>query len=161
MTTKSAVPTRQGEEVWELTVPGRVHVIVTNVHGRPQDATAVGKGSRLRLSTLDRQLTEENIRREEHNPFRNGMLIQVAGPVEAADGSNALTDEQMIELFNLKQGEFTKVLKDLSELNVRRLKVMSVPADASASQIKAIDDLIAEKWPIGGTTPTYEEMMGT
>jgi hypothetical protein len=36
---------------------------------------------------------------------------------------------------------------------------MSIPADAAASQIRALDSIIERKWPIGGTTPTYEEMM--
>lgn len=158
MTEQKPIPARADQEVWELTVPGRVHVAVTNHLGRPADVTAAGKGGRIRLTTLDRQLAEEGIRDQDLNPFRNGMLVQVAGPRDG-DESNALDDTQMAELFNLGHKEFEEILGELSELNVRRLKAMTTPADASASQIRAIDAIIETKWPIGGTTPTYEEMM--
>lgn len=158
MTEKNPVPAREDQEVWELTVPGRVHVAVTNHLGRPADVTAAGKGARIRLSCLDRQLAEEQVRTADLNPFRNGMLVQVAGARDG-DESNALNDEQMLELFSLKPPQFEKVLEELSELNVRRLKVMTVPADATASQIRMIDAIIERKWPIGGATPTYVEMM--
>ena len=157
-TTARPVPTRDGEEVWELTVPGRVHVEVTNHLGRPADATAVGKGSRLRLSTLDRQLAEERVRDQALNPFRNGTLVQVVGAKDG-DSANALSDADMLEIFALSPAEFESVIADLTELNIRRLKAMTILADATASQIAAIDDLLQERYPIGGSMPTYDEMM--
>lgn len=149
---------RENEEVWELTVPGRVHVEVTNHLGHPANRTASGKGSRIRIGTYDRQLAEEKIRVGEHNPFRNGMLVQISG-VREGDESNSLDDTQMLELFNLSPEEFGKTIVDLSELNIRRLKAMTGPADASASQIRMVDELIEKRWPIGKSTPTYDEMM--
>lgn len=157
--TSRIIPSREGEEVWESTVPGRVHVAVTNHLGRVADVTAAGTGSRIRISTLDRQLAEEQCRDLEVNPFRNGMLFKIAGPDQEGDTSNVLNDEAMIEVFNLKPQEFEKILGDLSELNVRRLKAMSVPADAAASQIRTLDELIELKWKVGNSTPTYDDMM--
>lgn len=151
---------RTGEEIWESNIPGRVFVEIVNHNGRPQSISCVGKGSRLRVKTADRQIAEENIRLPQNNPFRNGMLTRVdsnAGALEG-DQSNALTDEALFELFALPPADFVLALDQLTELNIRRLKEAAIPQDATASQVEAIQSVLNEKWPIGGDTPTYREM---
>jgi hypothetical protein len=152
-------------EVWELTLPGRVHVAVTNHLGRERDLTAKGKGSRLRLSTLDRELAEEQIRVPQINPFRNGMLVQVGGPkLEGDVRKEAIADDELVEYFGVKdEDSFKELIEEVGEVNLRRLQTMAEdPAiDVTVVQSRAITELIADRYPIGGDTPTYREMMGS
>lgn len=156
---------RAGEEIWESNIPGRVFVESTNPStGRAKSTSCVGKGSRLRISTLDRLIAEEGIRESSNNPFRNGMLTRVDAEADKLDGdvSNALTDTQLFELFALTPAEFIGALDSLTELNVRRLKEACVSQDATNSQVEAIQAVLDKKYPVSsGETPTWREMQGT
>lgn len=156
----SAIAERPGEEIWELTVPGRVHIEVTNHRGRPQDLTVVGTGSRLRLSTTDREVAQERIRLPEHDPFTNGMLRRIDSAARAEDRArDELSDEELAEVFALTGDEFEDIVGALSETNIRRMKAMAESVDAAASQITFLAKLVEERYAVGGSTPTYEEMM--
>ena len=144
-------------EIWELTIPGRVHVQVTNHLGRPRDLSAKGRGARLRLTTLDRELAEERIRNDGNNPFRNGMMVRVDRPADSAD---ALTDEDLRGAFkDCGDEEFRALLEDMTEVNLRRMKALTREAGATVSQNALLDEVIAERFPLGGTVPSWEEIM--
>ncbi len=145
-------------EIWELTIPGRVTLTVTNHQGRPQDITAVGKGSRLRLTTYDRELIEEGVRLREHNPFRNGMMVRIDKADDHEPSVEELSDQEMKAIFDLDQEDFRATVSALGEVNIRRLKAMVGDVDASKSEIEFLDELIATRFPIGGSMPSYEEM---
>lgn len=150
---------RAGEEIWELMVPGRVHVEVTNHRGRPQNLSVVGKKSRLRISTTDREIAQERIRVAENDPFRNGMLRRVDSKVvDTQRDDNELSDDDLREVFNLTGADFESLVRTLSEVNVRRLREMTEDVDASASQIAFLRKHIEDTWPIGGTVPSWDEM---
>lgn len=159
-----------GKEIWESTVPGRISVTVTDERGRETTESVLGKGKRLRLRALDRQINEERIRDEQNNPFTNGMLICINRPtVAAGDGEpevpvgasdNELSDDDLAGLFDLDVVDFEPAVQSLTEVNVRRLKMLAVERDAKASQIGFINDYIQEKWPVGKDTPTYREITG-
>lgn len=149
------------QEIWETTVPGRVTVSVTNSRGRPQDLSVVGAGQRLRISPGDRELVEEGIRDQQNNPFRNGVLYQVGGPKASEPASpDALSDDDLKAAFDATGSDFESIVEALSEVNIRRLKQLTGPVDASRSQIEFLDKIIAERYPVGGDTPTYREMQG-
>lgn len=153
---------RAGEEIWELMVPGRVHVEVTNHRGRPQNLSVSGKKSRLRISTTDREIAQERIREAEHDPFRNGMLRRVdSKAVDADRDDNELDDSDLREVFNLTGTEFEDVVRSLSQVNVRRMREMCEEVDATNSQIAFLKQHIEDTWPIGGTVPSWEEMQRT
>lgn len=155
-----AVAERPGEEIWELTVPGRIHVEVTNHRGRPQDLSVEGVGSRLRLTTTDREIAQERIRDIDLDPFTNGTLMRIDSAARAENRArDELADSDLEEVFNLTGGEFEGIVRELSETNVRRMHAMAVKVDATASQSGFLKKLLDERYPIGGTTPTYEEMM--
>lgn len=155
-----ALAQRAGEEIWEMTVPGRVHVEITNHRGRPQDLTVRGVGQRLRLSTTDREIAQERIREAEHDPFRNGTLRRIdTGERLDEPSKDELSDDDLTEIFNLTGDEFEAIVGELSELNIRRMNGMAESVDATASQIAYLKKTIEERFPIGGSTPTYEEMM--
>lgn len=158
--------TKSEMEIWEVTIPGRVSVTVLNDRGNPQTLSALGpygdrRAGRIRLTTEQRELVEEGNIHPEHNAFRNGMLIQVNAKSTAAAAPDQLSDDDLGNLFSLTGSEFEGAVKVLSEVNVRRLKMLTVPHDAAKSQIDFLDEYIAESWPIGGDTPTYREMSRT
>ena len=144
-------------EIWESTIPGRVSLTVENAQGRQQTVSVVGKGKRLRITQLDRELAEEVIRNHEHNPFRNGMLVRVDG--KGHDPSaDELSDDDLKAIFELDQSDFQATVDQLGQVNVRRLKAMVTEVDASKSEIEYLDEIIQQKWPIGGSMPSYDEM---
>lgn len=153
---------RAGEEIWELMVPGRVHVEVTNHRGQPATISVVGKKSRLRISPTDREICQERIRDVENDPFENGSLRRIDSKVlEAERAANELSDDDLREVFNLTGPEFEDMVRSFSQVNVRRMAAMTEDVDASNSQIVFLKDYIQETWPIGGTVPSYEEMQRT
>lgn len=154
--------TDAGKEIWESTVEGRTSVMVENARGRGQTLSVKGKGQRLRLTADERALIEEPIRDEQHNPFRNGSLIQVGGP-KATDierSNDELSDDDLGMLFDLRGTDYKDAVSVLSEVNVRRLKLLAVERDAAKSQIDFIAKHIEQKWPIGADTPSNAEARG-
>lgn len=149
------------QEMWELTVPGRVFVEVTNHLGRPKTLTVVGRGSRLRISTFDRELAEERIRSDANNPFRNGMLVRTDSGASEPESPEAIGDGDLKALFGYSDDEFKALLGDMGEVNVRRLKDLAADPEvgATVSQQAIISDTLAERFPIGGTVPSYDELM--
>ena len=145
-------------EIWESTIPGRVTLQVTNEKGRPLTITTRGKGQRLRIAPEDREIAEESVRQVEHNPFRNGMLVRVDKSASHSPSADELTDPELQAIFELEPADFRATVSELGEVNIRRLKAMTVEADASKSEMEFIDELIAERYPIGGSMPTYDEM---
>lgn len=148
----------KAREIWESTIPGRVSLTVENSQGRPQTLSIVGKGSRLRVSEMDRELAEEIVRSKENNPFRNGMLVRVDDGTGHAPSPEELADDDLKAIFDLDQSDFQATVRELGQVNVRRLKAMVTEVDASKSEIEFLDELIQQRWPIGGSMPTYEEM---
>lgn len=144
-------------EIWESTIPGRVSLMIENSRGQQQTVSVVGKGKRLRLTQLDRELAEEVIRTPDNNPFRNGMLVRVDGKGHDPS-SDELADDELQAIFELDQDDFRATVTALGQVNVRRLKAMVAEVDASKSEIEFLDELISTRWPIGGSMPSYDEM---
>lgn len=148
------------EETWELTVPGRVHVQVLNHLGRPKNITVVGRGRKLRISTLDRELAEERIVNRANNPFQNGMLVRIDKDAPEPESPEAIGDDDLKQLFDSSDSEFEAVLADLGELNLRRLLTLAENSDkATVSQQSILKTQLDTRFPIGGTVPSYEEAM--
>lgn len=148
-------------EIWEMTLPGRVTMTVTNSRGRPQEISAMGKGQRLRMTTEDRQIAEEGIRSLDNNPFRNGMLVRIDDAKDHVPAPDELSDEELAGIFQLDQDDFQNTVTALGEVNIRRLKSMFAEVDASKSEIDFVNNLIEERYAIGGSMPTYDEMQPT
>ena len=155
MTTRT--PSRPHEEIWELTCDSRVSMEVSNERGGTKDITAQGKGQVLRITTIDREMAEEVVREPGLNPFRNGMLIRVdAG--NHRPSPDELSDEDLAAMFGLDNDDFENVLANLSEVNVRRLKAMTVQADVKHQQVQILTAFIDEHYRVGGPMPSYNEM---
>lgn len=152
---------RNEQEVWESNIAGRTYVEVTDHRGAPRVVSALGAGQRLRISTEDRVRAQERIRVPEHDPFTNGSLRRIDRD-QAEDEStvtpNALSEDDLQLIFGLDFEDFTAEVTPLSEINHRRLKAMA-PVHATMQQGQFLDDLIEERYAIGGDTPTYRELM--
>lgn len=156
--------TREGEEIWELTVPGAVWVEVTNDRGKAVPLCVGGRpGARLRISTEDRIITQEQIVERELDPFVNGMLCRIDADQqddEKTASVDALTTEDLMKVFSKSGRAFQAAVDKLNQTSVRRMNEMAEDVDATASQITYLKDSIATRWPIGGDTKVYREIKG-
>lgn len=156
---KQRIAEREGEEIWELTIPGRVSVSITNHLNQPATRSVKGAGSRLRISTHDRMIAQEQVRLPENDPFQNGMLVRVDTRAAEDPGSeHSIDDEELAILFSLDQGEFEAQVPLQTQVNCRRLLAMAEGRGATVGQFDFLKRYVAETWPIGGDTPTYREM---
>lgn len=155
----SKLAERPNEEIWELTIPGRVNVEAFNPRGGSRTVSAKGKGQRLRLSTEDRLLNQERIRDPENDPFTNGMLIRIDSQATPADKSpEAFTEDELLSLFGLPLEDFEAVVSGLGQVPVRRLRAL-VDKHGSVAQSTFLVEQIETRWPVtSGDTAVYREM---
>ena len=149
------------EERWECQIPGRVWARVRDYDGRPRDISVRGVGSVLRIVQADRVRAQESIPNQNRDPFRNGMLLRLDANQQLDSGTasdDALSRDQLRDVFALDLDDFREYVGTLGEVNVRRLKQMAIEVDASVNKTKFLDDLVAERFAIGKDTPTYREM---
>ncbi len=156
--------TREGEEIWEITVPGTVWVEVTNDRGKPIPLKVGGRpGARLRISTEDRIITQERIVDRELDPFVNGMLTRLDADQqldEKTASPDALTTEDLLAIFAKNGKAFQNAVDKLNQTSVRRMKEMAESVDATASQMNYLNEQLEARWPLGGDTKTYRELKG-
>lgn len=155
---------REGEEIWETTIPGRIWVITTDDRGKEKPISVGPKvGARLRIKSLDREVAQDSILTDDGDPFTNGMLKRVDAdqndnPQTAS--TQALTTEELSAVYTKSGAAFQAAVRKLNELNVRRLREMAEVLDAKASQISFLDSHIEEHYKRGSDTPTYRELKG-
>jgi hypothetical protein len=161
-TAKPRSTNRPDQEVWELTVAGRVSMEVSGDRGGTKLLTVKGEGQVLRITTFDREIVEEGVIVPSLNPFRNGSLVRVDGHKKTrtdAASTDELAKDELQEMFNLDNVDFEALLPQLSEVNVRRLQTMSKTADVRHAQVEILSEYIAEHFAVGGSQPSYDEMM--
>jgi hypothetical protein len=153
---------REDEEIWESCVQGRTWVEITDHKGAPKSVSVLGEGQRLRIGTADRLRNQEVCRDPNLDPFTNGALMRVDkdGQDDPSTQSKQTHTEADLKLvFTLEEDAFREYVSELNELNVRRLKALA-PDHATVWQDKHLAEQLVARWPIGGDTPTYREMMG-
>lgn len=152
---------RRDEEIWECQVEGTIYFEITNHKGAPASTSVKGVGSRIRVTTEDRILMQERILDRVNDPFVNGMMIRIDADQqedESTRSTDALSEAELIAVFDLEPADFAEYVSSLSEVNVRRLAGMKKKAKITVEQAEYIQELIAEKYSVGGDTPTYREM---
>ena len=159
------LPARDGEEVWAIQVPGAVTLRVTtfNRFGQAVEGQmTVGPnrtGQQFRLKTEDREENQARCMDPEHDPFRNGMLVRVDADQQADENTastDALTTEQLLEIYDLEGATFETRVRALGELPLRRLAEVGESMDCSHRQITFVRELIAERYTKGGPQHTLE-----
>lgn len=153
---------RDGEEVWETTTDGRVWVATTDIRGKVKLVSAGGKtGTRLRISSADREANQDRVIEDLDDPFTNGMLRRVDADQNADESTasdQALTTDDLMKLFAKSGMAFQSAVKKLNERNIRRMREMCEAVDASTSQVAFLDAYVAENFRKEGSMPSYKEM---
>ncbi len=154
-------PTKQ-IETWEITTEGRVWLTVTAFtrHGQPQDKdVSLGPkkiGQKLKISVADRERNQENVTDPKFDPFVNGLLVRVDGDqqaVKATQSTDALSTADLMSLYELRGDEFQAAVEALGQVPIRRLREMAEAVDATASQIRILDDVIQERYRKAASQP--------
>lgn len=154
-------------ETWESAVDGTVYVWV---YDRREDryvkaTIGGGIGSKiLHITRDDRKYNQEQvpIENKQHDPFTNGALRfkNAATRDETLDLRYHYTDEELIGIFDMRDLDlFKEAIESIeSELILRRLFAVG-ETTGTIAQMDALRELIAARYPIGGTQKTVEEMM--
>lgn len=87
-------------ETWENVSPGVNYIIRENRRG-DEEYLAVEGARPFKLTTYDRMLTEDKIRDDRHNPFKNGAFRPVIVPedVTIESNPNAMSADDIRRLF--------------------------------------------------------------
>lgn len=153
------------EEVWAIQVPGSISLRVTqfNRFGQAIEASLVmgpnRQGQQFRIQTVDREENQARCMSRDQDPFLNGMLIRTDADqqgIAATVSTDALSTEQLLDIFELSTAAFKKRVKELGELPLRRLAEVGESMDCSHLQITFIRDLIGERYAKGGPQSTMD-----
>lgn len=156
---------REGEELWAIQVQGSVSLRITtfNRFGQAVEGLmTIGPnraGLQFKIKTEDREENQARCMSPESDPFRNGMLVRVDVSQQddpATASTDALTTEQLLDVFDLDGAKFEARVKALGELPLRRLAEVGESMDCSHRQITFVRDLIAERYTLGGPQSTLE-----
>jgi len=153
------------EEVWGMQVAGAVSLRVTqfNRFGQPVEASLTmgpnRQGQQFRIQKIDREENQARCMSKDHDPFLNGMLVRIDAdqqedPMTAS--TDALSTEQLLEIYDLDTKKFQARVKGLGELPMRRLAEVGESMDCSHLQITFVRDLIAERYSVGGPQTTMD-----
>jgi hypothetical protein len=147
------------QETWEIQIPGTARVWVRDRRfGTYQPKKVSGKGpKRITLSRDEREYNQELVpeENERHNPWTNGTLVQIVGGTKQGE----LTDEALRAYLELESEEaFTEAVSDIDiELTLRRL-IGFAATDGRMWQVTILRELIDERYRVGGTQRTVQEM---
>jgi len=153
------------EEIWAIQVPGSVSLRVTqfNRFGQPVEASLVigpnREGQQFRIQTVDREENQARCMEPVHDPFLNGMLVRIDADQQqdpSTASTDALSTEQLLEIYDLGKDAFKARVEGLGELPLRRLAEVGESMDCSHLQIALVRDLIAERYSKGGPQATME-----
>jgi|GEM_PF-3568551 len=156
---------KEGEEAWAIQVPGSVSLRVTtfNRFGQAVEGmTTIGPnrvGHTFRIKVEDREENQARCVDPTFDPFLNGMLIRVDGDqqqVEATASTDALSTEQLLDIYELAGAKFNTRVKALGELPLRRLAEVGESMDCSHKQIEFVRNLLTERYTKGGPQTTME-----
>lgn len=162
-TTDKRPRAREGEEIWATTTAGTIYYVTTDSRGHEKQRKVGGKeGSRMRITTVDRELNQDAIDKTESDPWSNGLLKRLdqdQNDHEATQSTQAFETEELMAFFAKTGNAFQSQVRRLDERNVRRMRGMAEDVDASASQIQFLTDHIEEHYKIQGSMPSYDEMV--
>ena len=156
------VDTTKQIETWEITTEGRVWLTVTAFtrHGQPQDKdVSLGprkQGQRLKISVSDRERNQENVSDPKFDPFINGLLVRTDGDqneITATASTDALSTGDLMALYELRGAEFEVAVEELGQVPIRRLREMAEAVDATASQIRILDEVIDIRYRRAASQP--------
>lgn len=155
-------------ETWEITFDGSVSVWVYDKREDAYRKQVVSRhsGSRLlHITRDDRKYNQEltPIENRHLDVFTNGqmrLLGSSADRDENLDIRNHLSDGQLVELFEIRDPDLFQDLLEAqtSEVILRRMASIA-DQHATVTQNEILREVIAQRYPIGGTQRTVREML--
>lgn len=167
MARPQAKPADQVIETWEILIAGTIYVWIYDKRDdryRSQKVSGTSGSSRLHLTRDDRKYNQEILPVENRHldVFTNGALrlVESSERDEHLDIRYHYTDADLAEMFEVRDPElFLQAVSEIdSELILRRLVAMAEDK-ATVAQNTALKELVAERYPIGGTQATVREMI--
>jgi hypothetical protein len=163
MAAKTAVKRTGDQEVWEITIPGTVYVMVRDPRtpGLWKDKKVSGrKNKRLSITKDEREYNQQEILEDNAHldPFTNGVLICRQG--ELAD-TTQVDDEMLKQILAFGDEAFRDAYLEMdNEFTLRRLLIF---AEKTSTNIRFLElkDHIDLKYRVGGTQKTVREMEAT
>jgi len=142
-------------ETWETTTESQVSVNRYDKRGGEKAVCIGGRvGQRVQVTTAEREeLNEERCSSANLDIFRNGYLRPVRNvPDEVKQRfeqetkpSGGLTVEEIVNALDQKKGSAFKTwVNGLNEATLRQVARIAPEADATASQLKAIEEALEE-----------------
>lgn len=168
MTTKtdprpSRARVREGEELWETTTDGAIWYVITDQRGREKHKRVGGKaGTRIRITTADRELNQDNIIDPDKDPWHNGFLKRVdkdQSEDEATATDQALSTEELMALFAKNGNAFQSAVRGLNERNCRRMLAIAEDVDASVAQVNFLQEHVTSTYRVQGSMPSHDQMV--
>jgi hypothetical protein len=154
-------------ETWEIAFPGTVWVWVYDRREDVYKKQAIGAryGSRsIHLTRDDRKYNQELVPEENKHldVFTNGCLrlLGSANRDESLDVRNHYSRDDLIAMFEVRDPDlFAEAMEALtSEVVLRRL-VGLADDHGTVTQGNVLRDIIAQRYPVGGTQLTVREMI--
>lgn len=140
-------------ETWETTTDSQVSVNRYDRRGGEKAVVAGGRtGQRVQVTTAEREeLNEERVTDAKYDIFKNGMLRPVRNvPDEVKERFESetkphggLTVAEIVDALESKKGNAFKAwVNNLNEATLRQVAKLAPEADATASQLTAIEDAL-------------------
>lgn len=145
---KGSITTEDREfvEVWEHISPQQWGIIHLDARGEERHEIIQGRRS-FRLTTEERMITQDKIKRVEDDPFLNGSFRPVTVPdsVTIETNPNALSDEEITRILTTESqiAWEENLLAIDSAATLRRMMQMAEQADISYKRYKALEDRLA------------------
>jgi hypothetical protein len=168
MTRPIANENDQAIETWEITFPGSASVWVYDKREdtyRKQVVSRHSGSKMLHITRDDRKYNQEltPIENKHLDVFTNGqmrLLGSSADRDENLDIRNHLSDDQLVEMFEIRDPDLFRDLLDsqTSEVILRRMASIA-DQHATVTQSEILREVISERYPIGGTQRTVREML--
>jgi len=150
-------------EVWAVQTPGLIYLRTTvpNRMGQLVDAEiSIGpnrQGGQFKISTIDREENQARCADPAADVFRNGMLARLDADQQADPQTasvNAITAEDILDIFDLDQAGFEARVQELSEVPLRRMVDLGQAMDVSHRRLEYLTELIATRYSVAKSQPS-------
>lgn len=157
---------RDGMEVWQMQIPGTIilNVLKPNRLGQQvAERLVIGPnqvGFQFHLAPSDRDENQRAVRDPNGDPFRNGMLVRVDKDQQQDPNTaskDALSDEELMDICDMRQAEFEAAVSNLGEVSVRRTLAIATQLDVSHKKVSFLEEHIRERFAVGGPQPSLSE----
>lgn len=128
-------------ETWENIATSQNAIVRLDARGEERQEVISGRRSFM-LTTEERIITENKVLDPKNNPFKNGDFRPVIVPdsVTVETNPNALSDEEIVQVFSVGDAAWPKVLETLDSVATLR-RMLDLAEDQDALTMKRYRDI--------------------